>query len=604
MSLCVSARLRASPGVSACLRASRRRVPRETVALAGFGYTVVVMWRVLAWLGAIGGCAAAVPVAGPHADAEPPPVAEPLQAPRALSIAHPAAAYNEPVETPDPAPLAEAVRAAMRDLAGTDGEVIADPRLDLACRELAAVASRDAAPSPARVDFVLRSHGVAEPAEHVLVAWTAAVPDQVVAAMQPRLAEAVRGRVRVGVGAADGTPVIAIAVHQTGIDLVATPRAVAAHGGFELVATIDPRVWSPRLTITHEDGAVEHPAVVIDDAGRTLRAPFACGEHTGPQWIEIDATGLGGVLPRAAVPVRCGGRWPSRFAIEPPANLAGLATPADIERRLTSIINRQRARAGRPPLRTDPRLAASARLHAEAARDARVTGGAAATAPPSERLRAAGVFPQVVLESRLEVDSVAQAAEELMNQDDYRAELETPDATHVGIGVASTDGGHRFVTITYAGFLPRIDAPGVARCIIDAVETVEGSRVDTAMARAAQDYADGLARGLPREQVALRAGDDLKAVAAGRYIKIALAVISMIDVTALGPRDLTRGQPVDDLGVGVAQSPRYGAGGGVTWVVAFLGERILHARPRLDDDPEAAAHRACLAAASGRSAPR
>jgi hypothetical protein len=39
----------------------------------------------------------------------------------------------------------------------------------------------------------------------------------------------------------------------------------------------------------------------------------------------------------------------------------------------------------------------------------------------------------------------------------------------------------------------------------------------------------------------------------------------------------------------------------VTWVVALLGERVFRARLRLDDDPEAAAHRACLAAASGRS---
>src|SRR5262249_6216828 len=146
-------------------------------------------------------------------------------------------------------------------------------------------------------------------------------------------------------------PIIAIVVHATGVDLGATPRAVAAHGGFELTATVDPRVESPQLTITRDDGAIERPTIAIGDDRRTLQARFACGEHTGRQWIEIDATGLGGALPRVVVPILCGGTWPSSFAVEPSANLARLASPADIERRLTSIINRQRARAGLPLLR-------------------------------------------------------------------------------------------------------------------------------------------------------------------------------------------------------------------------------------------------------------
>jgi hypothetical protein len=41
-------------------------------------------------------------VAGRHAERDPPPIAEPLVAPLALAIAHPAAAYNEPFAAPAP----------------------------------------------------------------------------------------------------------------------------------------------------------------------------------------------------------------------------------------------------------------------------------------------------------------------------------------------------------------------------------------------------------------------------------------------------------------------------------------------------------------------
>ena len=62
------------------------------------------------------------------------------------------------------------------------------------------------------------------------------------------------GRLRAGIGTAGNGPTIAIIVHATGVDLEATPRAVAVRGGFDLVATIDPRVESPQLTIAARGG--------------------------------------------------------------------------------------------------------------------------------------------------------------------------------------------------------------------------------------------------------------------------------------------------------------------------------------------------------------
>jgi uncharacterized protein YkwD len=543
------------------------------------------------WVGMTCACAT-VPVASRHV--EPPPISEPLLAPLTLSIAHPATAYNEPFVAPAPTPLADAVRAAMQDAAGTRGEIAADPRIDVACSELASVVSRDAAPSAALVEFALHGHGVAEPAAHVFVAWTAATPAQVIAAMRTQWGDSLLGRMRAGIGTAPAGPIIAIVVHATGVDLVATPRAVAAHDGFELTATIDPRVESPQLTITRDNGAIERPAVAITDDGRTLRAQFACDDHTGRQWIEIDATGLGGSLPRVVVPVLCGGTWPSSFAVEPAANVARLADPADIERRLTSIINRQRARGGLPLLRTDPRVAAAARRRARSLRDARTEGGVADASPPIERLRAAGASPLGVVESVLEVDSVGQAAEELMNEAIYRGQLESPVSTHVGIGVDAT-GGDLLVAITYVVFPPLVDAAAAARCLGDAIDAFEGSRVDPELSHAAQRYADGLASGAERAQLWPEIKVEL-ATAIRRYEKLSYATVRAIDVMELDPRKLLHGEHVDDIGVGVAQSPRDGTQGGVTWAVVFLAERHRR-RHWFDGGLEADAHR-CLAAAT------
>lgn len=158
-----------------------------------------------------------------------------------------------------------------------------------------------------------------------------------------------------------------------------------------------------------------------------------------------------------------------------------------------------------------------------------------------------------------------------MNQASFRVDLDSPVTTHIGVGVARDDAsGRLFVTITYAEFPPRIDAPRVVRCIEDAVEVIEGSRVDMRLSQVAQRYAEGLASGGERALLWPDINNELEDVARGRYWKIGIAVVTTINVTAIAPRDLVHGQPVDP-------------------------------RQRLDGDPEAAARRACLAAASGRS---
>jgi hypothetical protein len=217
-------------------------------------------------------------------------------------------------------------------------------------------------------------------------------------------------------------------------------------------------------------------------------------------------------------------------------------------------------------------------------------------------LRAAGITAPALIESFLEVDSLAHAAEELMNEATFRAHLESPIVTHLGVGVAREASGRMFITITYAELPPRIDALAVARCIADAIEASQGSRVDVPLSRVARHYAEQLASGGEPAEVWPEIDSELDD-ARHRYEKIGVAIAATADVAALDPRDLMHGQPANDIGVGVAQSPRYSRRGGITSIVVFLALRAAHPWSRPDRDPLNAIHRACLASASGRTLP-
>lgn len=536
----------------------------------------------------VSGCRGGAPAA-PRVAPETVLYAEPLAAPVTVALEDPAAAYNEPRASED-ATLSAAVRTAMQEVAGDRAEITGDPRIDVACRELAAVVARDAAPRPALVDFVTQSLGIVERADRVLVAWDATTAADAVAALRPQMGDALAGYLRVGVGAAPGGAVVALVVRSAGVELAPVPRALAAGEGFELAATLHPRLTDPHVIITRDDGSRELAKLIAEaaavppgrtpdstDGGRRFRARFECGARTGRHWLEIDALGPGGRLTRAQLAIRCGARPPSSFMLEPQVNLSGLATAADMERRLTSIINRQRVHTGLPQLPTDLRVARSAREHSEAVRDA--AGAHVASRSPGQRLRVAGVSPRQWFESFLEVDSLGQAAEELMNEAVYRERLVSDAVTDVGVGIAITEGSRLRITITYVLLPPRIEPPAVTRRLADAINALEDSRTNLDLAGVAQRYAAGLALGWRSERLWPGVQGELDMIQR-RFAKVSRAVVSVVDAAKLDARELVRDHPVDEIGVGVAQSARYGSQGGVVWVVVFFAEHPRSAYTR------------------------
>lgn len=228
--------------------------------------------------------------------------ADPLAAPIRVELPD-AKAYNERIALAPNAhgALGDAVRARLQELAGSGGEIRGDSRLDATCNDLAALVSREAGPSAHLVELMLYGRGVVEPAEHVVVAWDARSAEQAVAAVRAELG-ALEGYLRVGVGTAEGGPLIAIAVRSTGVVLAPTPRAVAPAAGFDVVATLDPRLDDP-VVVIRRDSVRDQPPVAYDEGG-AFGARFECSE-IGTQWLEILANGPGGQLPRIRVPIQC-----------------------------------------------------------------------------------------------------------------------------------------------------------------------------------------------------------------------------------------------------------------------------------------------------------
>jgi SAM-dependent methyltransferase/uncharacterized protein YkwD len=516
----------------------------------------------------VGGCVAPVAVRAPS---EPPPIVEPLAPPVVFSVADSPATYGAATE-PAPSPLAEAVVAAMRTAAGSRGEITRDGRLDQVCAELAPVIAQHITPSDALIELALHAHGIVESSGRVLVARGRAPQELIVGELRAQLGDDLRGRMRVGLATGDLDLVIAIVVPESGV-VLEVPRAVPAQASFVIEGRLRPHLREPWVKIIYDDGSTEYRVAVLQSDGKFTSA-FSCDAHIGRQWIEIAAMAYQGVISLAAVPVWCGAPAPSQFRAEPAANVAELAKPTDIERRLIALINRERLAENRSALRTDAVVAAQARGYAE-----RLHAPTPDRRDARERLRAAGVEPPAIFEVTLVVDDVFHAAEALINEPVHRSMLEQPELTHVGIGAVIGEApGARSrltVTITYVRFPPLIDPERVRQRVIAALQEHLELVVDPELAQFAQRFAGSLAAGLRRDDVwpEIKSDIDHHAQQLQRYMKVYDTVATLVDTDQIDGAALLHDRVGEGVGVGVAQAPRYGPRCGVTWVVVFLGKK-------------------------------
>ncbi|MGD8862347.1 MAG: CAP domain-containing protein [Myxococcales bacterium] len=385
--------------------------------------------------------------------------------------------------------------------ATADAEALtADPRLgELAQWVLEHQRDHASTPPHAAIDLWAHHLGMPEPAPHLVVLAQADA-----SALRHRVEEELRRvlpRHRyTHYGAAtddqDGTvvAVLALAFRWTQLDPV--PRRLQPGSPLSIRGMLDDELHDAQLVVSFPDGRSERAP---RQQGRSFQVQFPT-EQRGEHRIEILAEGKLGTTVVANFPVYVGVRPTTRITVET-ASDDGERIEADAVRdRLLALINRDRRAAGLSPLKPHEGLSGVALSHSREMQRADFVGHTSpTTGGAADRVEAAGIRTLFVLENIGRGYSPEEVHRGLMDSPGHRANVMSPDATHVGIGVVVSTEDDRpayLVTQLYGRFAEPIDVGGapeeVAR-IVNAERTRRGLQplsVDEGLSELAQATAE------------------------------------------------------------------------------------------------------------------
>jgi len=407
-------------------------------------------------------------------------------------------------------------------------------------------------------------------------------PQLIVNQLQPRLAEILAdgASARVGIGAVKRTPdglgAVVFALQGSGVATAPIPRSLPAGGSFALEASVDARYRDPEVFVTRNSGGVERIELRPGKPG-SFTAQVPCGGTTGKQQIEITASDAQGSTVLANFPVWCGAPPPATLTVEPSTDDAPVADPREAERRVLALLNGDRQAAGLPALAWDERVAEVARSHSQEMHRTKVVAHVSpTTGSAADRVRVAKIKTAVVLENVARAYGIGEAHQGLMNSPGHRANAMSATATHVGIGIVLGDevSGRReiFITQVFTRVPPKVDPAAAAEQLHRRIAAVRPVGVDPALTGIAQDLADGIARGLGREQAFAPLRGRIDALAK-RYARVGSVITTVADLETLdGPSILGAARP-DDVGIGIVQGSHAELGDGAVFVVVLLATR-------------------------------
>jgi uncharacterized protein YkwD len=339
-----------------------------------------------------------------------------------------------------PDSLRAAIVAEARALARKQGLPIPadDPRLDLAMNDLARNLRPGDVPAGEAVDFVLVHYGIPEPSPQLCILHGTAGAD---ARMRAQAAHEI-GEVykaspvaRIGIGIVRDAALthVVIGLQEKHVDLEPVLRRLP-HGGIAAIAgRIEPHYNDARLAITMPNGAVSEQETPIS-AGR-FHGELRCGPD-GRYQVEVTAVDPLGAAVLANFPVFCG--------VAPPTTGPGAAAvkraavdSATAEKRMLELVNRDRAAAGLAPVMADAGLAAIARAHSQDMAEHDFVGHVSPrTGSTVDRVKHAGIAPQIVLENVGRAYSIEEAEKGFLASPGHRVNIVEPGAARLGVGVA------------------------------------------------------------------------------------------------------------------------------------------------------------------------
>jgi uncharacterized protein YkwD len=334
-----------------------------------------------------------------------------------------------------------------------------DGRLDAYARALAGLGTRSGAPGREQQEWALHRSGIAEPPPHLTLAhapraslgWLA----EDVAAGTPRAIEELGGRkrpLRLGVGAAEigGELHFVLVLLPVALELAPVPRALPSRGTASIAIELGRGYSRPLLIVAPPAGEVaSRPMTRAAGRAAGYAATLVCGRD-GVHRVEVGADGARGPEVLVNFPVYCGLPPPE----SPPAARASESVPlseAAAEAALLEAIARDRRLASLPALKSDPRLAAVARVHATEMRLREYVGHTSTTTGTAlDRARRAGLRPRVLAENVARARSVEDAHGGFLDSPGHRANILLRDATHVGVAVRFADAtdGRRELYVT------------------------------------------------------------------------------------------------------------------------------------------------------------
>ena len=505
-------------------------------------------------------------VRGP--EGEPQPIVEPLAPPITFGpITQPAAAFNEEAEPGSANAVLDDVHAAIAELAHVRGIVRSDPRLDAVAAEVAESVRHGAPATDGLVDFALHEHGIVEAAGLALVAH-GTTAEAITADLAAHLGNALFfGNVYLGIGGIE--PTVAVVTYGSAITITGAPRHLDADGSAELHIQLDLTFHGIHVTVHHEDGTISSLVTTVDGVG--YASHFECGAHEGPQWLQVEATADVHTTARTLVPIYCATKPPATYATEPVANLPS----TDPQRRLIALINRERAALGIPLLAIDPRASWAARDTAQRMASTSSIEHTLGGTTPETRLRHAGLLPPLALETTMHAESIAHAAELLLNVPKYRADVVDPRVTRIGLARISGDDARGFyMAIEYVRVVPPTDVAPIKTAIYNMLRQRSERVTETAaLDAAAAWYAKHLAAGWSDKT--LRDVFFRVFTLEGLHVKnIAAATFSTEDPSWLHAIIATRLAP--SVGIAVLQSARDGAFAGRVFIVFVTGDPTTH----------------------------
>jgi uncharacterized protein YkwD len=319
---------------------------------------------------------------------------------------------------------------------------VGDPRLDWAMTDLARHLRGDELPALEAAAFLFSHYGLVEPSPHFFFARASQgggggdSDAEIRARAREQFAAALQagdiGRIGVGIDRT-GSELHVVAGFQETPIVLRSPisRQVRSGGRARVAARIDAAYHDPALVITSPDGRVEEAPPA---RGRELSGEVECGAD-GRYQVEIVATGAAGPTVLANFPVYCGVSpplvWQGGVGMH-----QGSVDPVVAEREIVALVNRDRARAGLPPVTLDARLATIARAHCQDMVDHAFIGHLSPrTGTAMDRVRRAGLTPELVFENVGRAYNPDEAESGFLGSPGHRGNLLDPRARRIGVGV-------------------------------------------------------------------------------------------------------------------------------------------------------------------------